>query len=439
MEFKIRFLTGSMLPVFAGLTLFVSMLSVSQAALICPNNNAGRPCSLAEAFETCETYIDRYRIPHGKKRCKTRGDTSCNWCGGSSAHVAIYYWTPWGTPGWTFLSPIFWVRGNQPDAGKNLGKPEFCPEGNPINQATGNKFQLETDYDSPVAGGLNFRRYYNSLAPTHGSLGTHWRSTYDRRLDTRYHESTLTMIREDGKRHLFWQPNAGGWQGEPDVTHRLEALHDTLGNLNGWEYQSSLDIHEVYDLQGRLRAITDRAGRSQTLDYDTDNRLATVTGPFGRVLRFDYDAENRLVWMTDPGGGRYRYDYDSQGNLVSVRYPDATTRQYVYQDPQHVHALSGIIDERGVRLSRWAYDAQGRAIMSEHADGAERVDLRYNADDTTTVTDALGASRRYAFTTQHGVIKPTRILGDQCSGCGDLAQSYNYDSNGYLEAKTDRN
>ncbi len=55
MEFKIRVLAKDILPVFAGLVLFVSTLSISQAAFLCPNNKPGMPCSLAAAFETCDS------------------------------------------------------------------------------------------------------------------------------------------------------------------------------------------------------------------------------------------------------------------------------------------------------------------------------------------------------------------------------------------------
>ena len=106
-----------------------------------------------------------------------------------------------------------------------------------------------------------------------------------------------------------------------------------------------------------------------------------------------------------------------------MRYPDDTpldesdnpVRYYLYEDPNFPHALTGIVDENNVRFATWAYDAQGRAILSEHAGGADRVELSYNADGSTTVTDALGAARAYGFTTLQGVVKPTSVTGDQCS------------------------
>ena len=223
------------------------------------------------------------------------------------------------------------------------------------------------------------------------------------------------------------------------MAHRLEALASETGELNGWAYRDADDTLEVYDLQGRLVSITARGGHTQTLRYDAENHLETVTGPFGRVLRFAYDSAHRLVSMTDPGGGHYRYDYDDQGLLVAVHYPDDSARHYLYEDPAHGHALTGILDENSTRFATWAYDHKGRAVSAEHAGGAERVTLTYHADGSTTVTDALGAQRTYHFTTRHGVVKPKRIAGDACSGCGGAAQTFAYDSNGRIEAATDRN
>ena len=200
------------------LAFLVSPLSVAQAAVRCPSNDYSKPCSLPAALETCEAQIDRFIATPNSiyKRCKIPGVYGCSWCrpvGSPPLYATMTYWSLLGTPHWRDVGR-WWVGSDKPETRKNLGQPEFCPVGNPINQATGNKFQVETDYVSPVSGGLTLQRYYNSRTPTHGSLGTHWQSTYDRRLDTRYQESTLTMIRADGKHHVFWQSSAGGWRGE---------------------------------------------------------------------------------------------------------------------------------------------------------------------------------------------------------------------------------
>jgi RHS repeat-associated protein len=329
---------------------------------------------------------------------------------------------------------------------KNLGHPSHCPVGNPINQATGLKYQEEVDYRSPTPDGLNFVRYYNSYAPLPiKGASPHWRHTYSREI-VKIDKATVIVHRPDGKSLHFSSVN-DEWVSQPDVTDRLEERLDGQGKRTSWRYVTSRDSVESYDALGRLQTIRFRSGRTLTLSYDARDHLIAVSSDVGRTLNFAYDTASRLATLTDPAGGVYRYTYDARGNLSAVRYPDDTpqadsdnpVRAYLYEDPNFPHALTGIVDENNARFATWAYDAQGRAVLSEHAGSADRVELSYNADGTTTVTDALGAARTYAFTTRHGVVKPTSISGDQCSRCGGQAQARTYDANGFLASKTDWN
>ncbi len=344
------------------------------------------------------------------------------------------------------------VPGFDRDTGVCAGSakhPPACPaEGNPINVATSNKHQREPDYRSPVPGGLVFTRYYSSqstyAAPS--PLGAHWRHTYRRSLSVRVLDDGTTRVvaqRADGRRLRFWF-DQGVWRADPDVLETLQPLEDG----SGWRLTTADDTVEHYDARGRLQSLTDRAGRPQRLAYDTQDRLETVTGPFGRMLRLAYDAQGRLESLTDPAGGIYRYGYDANDNLTAVRYPDETptddtdnpTRVYHYEDPDFAHALTGITDANGDRFATYGYDEHGRAILSAHAGGAERVQLTYHDDGSTTVTDALGAVRTYRFDTVHGVVKPVAIDGDLCSTCGTQAQrSTTYDTNGFIDSETDAN
>src|SRR5262249_27231965 len=148
--------------------------------------------------------------------------------------------------------------------------------------------------------------------------------------------------------------------------------------------------------------IANRAGLTQTLTYDAQGRLTSVTDPFGRMLTLTYDTQNHIATMTDPAGGVYTYHGDN-----AVIYPDGKTRTYLYEDHRFPTALTCILDENSQRFATYAYDAQGRAISSEHAGGAEKTTLTYNANSTTTVTDARNTARIYSFTTMHGTVKAT--------------------------------
>jgi YD repeat-containing protein len=137
----------------------------------------------------------------------------------------------------------------------------------------------------------------------------------------------------------------------------------------------------------------------------------------------------------------YKYGYDSQQNLVSVIWPDGAKRHYVYADPRFPHALTGLIDEDGQRYASWIYDANGRAISSEHANGVDRYLLGYadNAAPATTITDPLGTSRTWNFTIVQSVFKNATV-SQACGSCGsNITQSLRYDTNGDVISRTDFN
>jgi YD repeat-containing protein len=142
----------------------------------------------------------------------------------------------------------------------------------------------------------------------------------------------------------------------------------------------------------------------------------------------------------DPAGQPYLYAYKSSADnvLASITHPDGSIRQYHYENTKYQAALTGITDERGVRYATWSYDANGRAISSEHAGGVDRTTLTYNAN-STTVTDPLGTSRTYNFATILGVIKNTGVSQPGGSGCGPAAESLTYDVNGNISSRTDFN
>lgn len=339
---------------------------------------------------------------------------------------------------------------------KNNGNPcPWCPPTpNPIHPGTGNKYQIESDYTGSGAYPLTLQRYYNSLLPTNGNMGSHWRSSYSQSLVIQPGNTEVTVIRPDAKEYTFTL-SGSDWVPDADVVDQLVELLDGSSVRIGWTYTTSNDTVETYSVDGKLLSLTRRDGLTQTLAYDVaaidggdDNpdTLDTVTDPAGRTLTFSYDANGRVSTMTDPAGEVYSYTYDTNDNLVSVTYPDETPgdnndnpqRIYHYEDTNFPNALTGITDENNNRYATYAYDAQGRAISSEHAGGAIRVDATYNPDGTTTVTDSLGNIQTQHFTILHGVVKTTEVEGEQCANCGQF-QNTTYDANGFIASRTDFN
>ena len=327
-------------------------------------------------------------------------------------------------------------------------QPPACPSvENPIQAATGNKYQRETDYRAAGVFPLVFERHYGSGSHIMSArLGEKWRHNYDRSIvltDTpALSTATAYVYRPDGRIFPFNREAGGNWVTNPAFNARLSTRYDSSGTPVGWRYIDSDDSTEDYDTSGRLLSIANRAGLTLRLAYEND-RLATVTDTFGRSLVFAYDANGRLVTVTDPSGGIYRYAYSASSNLISVTYPDSRARKYLYENPTFPSALTGIDDENGNRFATYAYDGQGRAISTEHADGANKATLAYSStniyDTTTAVTDALGTVRTYKFQTVLGVSKNTGLSQPCTTGCGASSAATAYDANGNIASQTDFN
>jgi hypothetical protein len=108
--------------------------------------------------------------------------------------------------------------------GKDLGYPDLgdCACGDPIHLGTGNLFEHFVDYQTWGLNKLAFERYYNSRASSTtlaGTLGTNWRSNFDRYL--RIASTSLVIAeRPDGQQTGFTL-NGSSWSSDSDIDLKL--------------------------------------------------------------------------------------------------------------------------------------------------------------------------------------------------------------------------
>jgi YD repeat-containing protein len=211
--------------------------------------------------------------------------------------------------------------------------------------------------------------------------------------------------------------------------------------MTGWQVVTEEGDVETYGATGIITSRLNRAGLGYAI-LDMSPTAKSVTDSMGRILQFGFGlpggGSTNLLNFTDPAGGITSYAYDANNNLVSVTYPDGSIRQYHYENATFKNALTGITDERGVRYATYGYDAQGRAVLTEHAGGADRYTLSFGSD-TTTVTDALGVARTQTFSIIQGVYRLTNQSQPGGSGCGPAAEALTYDANGNVASRTDFN
>lgn len=330
---------------------------------------------------------------------------------------------------------------------------------NPIDSATGNKLQIETDYIGSGVFPLQLVRTYNSSRTMFDNepvpLGVGWTHNYQAHIvpvldDSRTAVARIIAFRSNGALQTFTF-NGSAWITDADIPQRLTAVTNGAILVSA-TYTRSDDTVEHYDDSGRLISIVRRDGLAQTLSYDTANGTSpfvqTVTDPEGRQLVFAYDG-NLLSSVTDPAGHVIRYTHADE-NLTGVTYASGeaaeATRTYHYNETAQTagilqaHLLTGITDESGQRYASWGYDERRRGVLSVHGDytsgTADRTTLVFNSDGTSTITDSLGQTRRYGFDVKYRVAR-FAALDASCQSCANTTHARTYDANGMPDVSTD--
>ncbi len=318
----------------------------------------------------------------------------------------------------------------------------------PIDAATGNKYEQVTDYSGSAS--LSFMRFYNSsTAIQTTALGPQWRHSFDRTLSflTTFPDGTgsayIQMNRPDGSGVKF-NASSGAWVADADVA-------DTLTQQSDGSYIAFIagpDQFEHYSSSGQLQSITDKSGMVTSLSYNSSGQLQTVTDPNGRTLTFTYDGSGHLHTVTQPDGGTLTYSY-SNGLLASVQYPDSSTRQYIYNESSLTSgaslpdAMTGEIDEAGVRFESTGYNASGLAISTSQAGGANAASMSGVNSTSISATVTLPLGKTITIGSKDDGFGSLKLAHSSVSCNTDLCKqpwlTRTYDANGYPATATDFN
>lgn len=313
---------------------------------------------------------------------------------------------------------------------KQLGVPPFqgCESntflGNPINFSTGNKFQVEKDYLKTSTSPLEITRYYNSKDGV-------WRHTYSQSIFLT--PETVWITLEDGRQIKFSRTGSV-------ITSEQTEL-GTLKNTadGGWVYTSPNNERLMFTDWGVLVGKVDARGRSVRIDRT--GATIKVTDEYGKVLTLKEYGVAQLLSAEAPGI-TINYTYNNLGELEVADFKrqgseTSEKRSYLYKPGTDKKLLIGLIDQRGVQSSTWAYDDAGRAISSEQAGGVGHVNIAYNNDGTVNVTNELGKSTLYQFSLIQGVRRVVSIVGHPSPNCPYSNSTFTYDSRGLVETKSD--
>ncbi len=329
---------------------------------------------------------------------------------------------------------------------KNKGNPS-CGAGNPINIASGNKFQPETDIQLAPQR-VSLIRYYNSDVPEDlYDIGKGWRHSFDYRLRT----TDLAVIYLDlpDGRTLSFHRISGKWLTDDDVHLSIEKLvysdpeertHVISAEVLDKTHDRTLIFSDLLpsltaraQFYAKVSSIEYLDGYVQNFTYDADTRLSTVQDNRENQIVFGY-ADSSLIDSITVNGLAFGYEYQDD-KLIQVNQPEGSHRRYQYV--ADTHWLNAIIDENDIEFAKWQYDADGHAWSSEHA-GQEAVTVE--RDTTTgnmTVRNPLGKETTYRFEIINGVYQVTSVEGHASANCLAANTSYTYDENGFRDLVTD--
>ena len=130
--------------------------------------------------------------------------------------------------------------------------------------------------------------------------------------------------------------------------------------------------------------------------------LQSMTAPGGQIFQYTYIGRysSTVYSGVDPsviGTDKWALEYVIQpDNTPSTT--DNPRIQYLYENANFPFALTGIINENGVRWATYTYGTDGRVTAEEHAGGIDHYTFSY--DDvafTVTVTNPLSKQAVYHF------------------------------------------
>jgi hypothetical protein len=112
-------------------------------------------------------------------------------------------------------------------------------------------------------------------------------------------------------------------------------------------------------------------------------------------------------------------------------------------------------DQKKFRLiSQWQYDQQDRAILSQHANGVEKVTIQFDPRTTkampanysankpvfkNVVTNSLGQKTTYSYQVVGTQFQLLESFGAGCASCGEVNKRYRFNPQGLVAYAADLN
>jgi YD repeat-containing protein len=329
--------------------------------------------------------------------------------------------------------------------------------GNPVNAATGLKYQVQGIFENTGGGGVDYRiEYANRVgaAIPAGTHGTAWLGSYERTLvavsvdSETYVPTTVVARRPGGASIIFRRQVSGAYLPDSDRSESLQFVPASVSVPERWllldrtsnaiEEYGSFFFDTAYSQPSTLlRSVNHAQGGATAVLADANGFAGIINRQTGRYVLFQKDAQGRVKSAAYAGSpDSVVIEYDGANNLSKLTWPDSSSRAFLYEDGRWPNHLTGIVDEKGARYASWGYDAQGRAVNSQHAGGAEEVSINYAATSSID-TDARGTARVRQLSTVQGIPRTTSISQPGGAGCAAASSTIQYDANANVVRRDD--
>ncbi|MBF0253638.1 MAG: hypothetical protein HQL11_00715, partial [Candidatus Omnitrophica bacterium] len=243
----------------------------------------------------------------------------------------------------------------------------------------------------------------------------------------------------------------GERKADSEPLHVIEGIR-SIPRVAAQTHGSTLQAVRIY---GGTREIRYADGAVMSVEYSKDDtgdlreRICRIAWPSdsetapplsGTIYSIQqYDAEGRVTYDLGTDGSQTRYAYEDSGRIARVESPDGRILQITYEtlpdeEIQETRVLDWEDDFGNVvhAVSRILYEASGRILRIDHADGGV-TEYAYSGDGrsiTADYTDALARYRYSAGLTLDESGRLARTFGRD----GDANYTYTLSEDGSLEA-----
>ncbi len=207
------------------------------------------------------------------------------------------------------------------------------------------------------------------------------------------------------------------------VEHKTQYWYDKNGNqtkeISYIDGIATGSIENIYDSLNRIIEKKDAYSTVQKLKYNANHIQTEAIDAKENSIYYAYDKNNRLISTTDPEGHTTKQNYDSTGNIIEKTDGNGSKTKYSYDQ---YNRLLQVTNPKGEKTT-YTYDKNGNILTQTDGKG-------------NTTTYEYNVANKQIRKTDHGGIK---VLEGKISYNQDRTETYNYNANGTLSTKTDRN